>query len=409
MNFLADSISPKYPFKDTFQKDIERNTREFFQKTYGGALSKGSRRSPNKSLYQAHVRQLLEDAHEEIIVDGHCVNRLVYLEVKTTEKGIFVTAHPEETIERIQKSGDLRPQRGLIEPVLNTFRWAIGAGVEFPLGLDIKIFFWLADKPPWTDKQGFPIFIPSGIPYGLNFPLYPDVSYFYMQFDKKYTGEGLTFDAYKRIFDASPNSTLEDIVYFKGADTTRYNSKLRSYIVNELPKMIGKEHTDLAIVDGFTQFDPLYTDGQGKRYLLDLPGLFPWSVRLKFLFLFNGGPTVIKVNERWVANDRSWADPVKPWQQWIDTFLPEEAYISVTHTHTQMIKKFKDDIKSTKRAEGINRVNREKTVKKIAEIQKRDLRAPDPELGHKIVTKLSNDRIYQMIFRTIMTLHALGR
>ena len=85
---------------------------------------------------------------------------------------------------------------------------------------------------------------------------------------------GIDLDAYKRIFDASPNSTLEDIVYFKGADTTRYNSKLRSYIVNELPKMIGKEHTDLAIVDGFTQFDPLYTDGQGKRYLLDLPDYF---------------------------------------------------------------------------------------------------------------------------------------
>jgi hypothetical protein len=186
MNYLTESISPKYPFRDTFQKNIERNTVDFFHNTYG----KG--KNILKAKYFKHLRDLdkislsTEDDNDFIKL------RLIYLEFKSTSKGLTIKAQPEKILDSLLAKGDLRVKYGLIGPFLNCFKWALDNNLEIPSKLDAKIYFWIADKPPW-DVSGLPVFIPSAIPSGLDLPLFPDISYFYMQFEKKYTGEGIDF------------------------------------------------------------------------------------------------------------------------------------------------------------------------------------------------------------------------
>lgn len=401
MNYLSDSISPKYPFRDTFQKNIERNTSEFFHNTYG----KG--KTILKTKYFEHMRNLSELSVTPIDEDKL---RLIWLEIKTLDKGrsVSIKAHPEKILNGLLAKGDLRVRYGLIGPFLKCFKWASENGLEIPSNLDARIYFWMADKPPW-DVSGLPVFIPSAVPAELNLPLFPDISYFYMQFEKKYTGDGVDYNTLKDLFNQDENTPLEPILYFKGADTTRHNSDIRNTVVKDMKKYLPVKSLDLEITDGFKKFDPLFKDGLHKQYLLDLPGKFPWSARFKMLFLFNNNPTVIKVNERWVANDDSWADPEEPWKQWVDTFLPSSAYLSVTHVHTQIVKSYERDWEVKKEVDLINKFAREDTLEKIASLIKEESVPEDQNLGRKILRELSSERIYQMMFRLVMTMHVLNK
>lgn len=402
MNYLTESISPKYPFRDTFQKGIERNTTEFFHNTYG----KG--KSILKAKYFKHLRDLNKISSTTEENNDYTKLRLIWLEFKSTSKGLTIKAQPEKILDSLLAKGDLRVKYGLIGPFLNCFNWAIENKLEIPSNLDAKIYFWVADKPPW-DVSGLPVFIPSAVPSNLDLPLFPDISYFYMQFEKKYTGVGIDWNKTKRLFQKNENKPLSPIIYFKGADTTKHNSDLRRSIVDDMKNYFPKKELDLEITDGFKKFDPLFEDGLHKKYLLDLPGKFPWSVRFKMLFLFNNSPTVIKVNERWVANDDSWADPEEPWKQWVDTFLPDSAYLSVTHVHTQITKMYEGDMRTKKKVDIINKNAREDTLEKIRDLVKEDKKPKEPELGHKILSELSTERIYQMMFRLVLTMHALNK
>lgn len=403
MNYLNESISPKYPFRDSFQKSIEKNTFDFFHNTYGKA------KTVLKAKYFKHLRELekisLNDSLDDKS-DSFSKLRLIWLEIKSTTKGITIKAQPEKILDSLLAKGDLRVRYGLIGPFLNCFGWALKNNLEIPKNLDAKIYFWIADKPPW-DVSGLPVFIPSAIPSGLDLPLFPDISYFYMQFEKKYTGEGIDYNKTKDLFQKDENKDLKPIIYFKGADTTRHNSDIRRAIVSDMKNYFPKKQLDLEITDGFKKFDPLFEDGLHKKYLLDLPGKFPWSVRFKFLFLFNNSPTVIKVNERWVANDDSWADPEEPWKQWVDTFLPNTAYLSVNHVHTQIVKSYEGNVKVKKEVDTINKNAREDTLERIKDLIESDEKPKEPELGYKILSELSTERIYQMMFRLVLTMHAL--
>lgn len=406
MNCLTESISPKYPFRDAFQKSIEKNTTDFFHNTYG----KG--KNILKAKYFMHMRKLAElsESGSELKSTEEDKLRLIWLEIKTLDKGksVSIKAHPEKILNGLLAKGDLRVRYGLIGPFLKCFKWASENGLEIPSNLDARIYFWMADKPPW-DVTGLPVFIPSAVPAELDLPLFPDISYFYMQFEKKYTGDGVDYNTIKSLFAQDENENKRPILYFKGADTTRHNSDLRRTVVSDMKKHLPTKDLDLEITDGFKKFDPLFEDGLHKKYLLDLPGKFPWSVRFKMLFLFNNYPTVIKVNERWVANDDSWADPEEPWKQWVDTFLPSSAYLSVMHTHTQIVKIYEKNAKIKKDVDIINKNAREDTLEKIASLIKDEAKPENPHLGHKILNELSTERIYQMMFRLVMTLYTLNK
>lgn len=406
MNFLSDSFSPKLPFRDKFQRNIEGNTRNFFRNKY--VYQDGKRSAVNKTMFFSDVRKI--EAYIKESKDDTFKARLIYVDIIAMNggKSLSVKAYPENIIDSLTKKGDFRVKRGLIEPFLKCFEWANKNDLTIPPKLEARVYFWLADKPSW-EFNNVPIFIPSGIPGGLSLPLFPDVSYFYYQPESKYTGEGLDWEEQKDLYTAS-NPITPGTVYFKGADTTQHNSDIRKDISKSLGDLIGPSKVDIRVGNVFGEaFKPLYSDALGNQYLLDLPGCFPWSVRFKMLFLLQGSPTIIKVNERWRASDGSWEDSEEPWIQWFDTFLDSSAYLSITHNHIQILKEQVRDKAIKLEVDTINANNREDTINGIVELVESDGEAINKTLGHDTVMTLSSDRIYQMMYRLVITLHTLNR
>jgi hypothetical protein len=400
MNFLSANISPKLPFRDAFQKQIEADTREFIQKRYGTS------KTVNQRIFFRDMRTLEERSIKDAS-DG--VSRLIKVEITNLKGCIVLNVEPKEIVNQFKEKGDYRIKEGIVKPLLDALLWANRRKLEIPPKLEVELYFWIADKPAW-DINNLPVFIPGGMPPGINLPLFPDISYFFYQPDAKYAGRGLIWDETKKLFEGdNPILPDEDRLYFRGCDTTRFNSEIRGEITKSLSKYIEPKYLDLHITDVCDDktFIPLHVEGKGKSHLLDLPGKFPWSTRTKFLFLFEGSPTIIRVNERWVASDDSWEDPEDPWMQWIDTFLPRAAYVEVFHKHTQLVKTDMSAV-SKRNTHIVNKNAREDTLQEIAEAFAEGI-AKNPTVGHDIVMELSSDRIYQYLFRLILTMNALNK
>jgi hypothetical protein len=121
----------------------------------------------------------------------------------------------------------------------------------------------------------------------------PDISYFYYQPSAKYAGKGLIWDETKKLFEegsAGDPESGQDVLYFRGCDTTKFNSNIRGEISKCLGKYIDKKHLDITVfnVNDTSKFRSLHEEGKGKMNFLELPGKFPWSNRIKMLFLFEG-------------------------------------------------------------------------------------------------------------------------
>ena len=415
MNFLNSTISPKFPYRDPFQYCIENSTRNFIQKKYGTFKTLNRKIFFNDMIKIEERCKLDASTPSGTSASSGPSSRLIRIEIRANGPRISLKSYPLEVVDEFTKKGDFRIKEGIVGPLLNCLRWANKNNIDIPSKLEADIYFWIADKPSW-DIDNLPIFIPSAIPPTMNLPLFPDISYFYYQPSAKYAGKGLIWDETKKLFEG-PNFSSDgdaersqDVLYFRGCDTTKFNSNIRGEISKCLGKYIDKKHLDITVfnVNDTSKFRSLHEEGKGKMNFLELPGKFPWSNRIKMLFLFEGSPNIIKVNERWVASDGTWEDPEDPWIQWIDGFLPRNTYAEVMHTHTQVVKT--DRRGCTKNLEIINKNAIEDTLESIADVyNKRDEIHCDKELGHRIVTELTSDRINQYLFRLILTMNHLNK
>lgn len=358
MHLLCNSISSKYPFRDPFQKDIETNTHDFLAKQYG------TQKNVNKKRFFLDMIYL-----EELALRDNF--NLIWVEIKSKDNSISVKAYPEETVDNIPEI-----KEGIIGPILKSFRWANQNGLDIPRNLDLKLFFWISDGIS-ADLNNYPVFVTHRIPDGMNLMLFPDIHYFWNQ--------GLSWDETKELFKGE-NKNQEDIIFFQG----NTSSGIARYLADNIESVEIEE-------------DPgdLHKEGRGKRFLLDLPesGLF------KYLFLFEDSPVVIRVTENWEDSDNGWVE-------WIDTLIPKSAYLQVVHRHIDD-SKVEDRRRKSKIME-LNQGFQKRTLNKLTDTLEEYLEDPElvieePDLGHKIVSNLSNDRIYQLIYRTILTFQFLNR
>jgi hypothetical protein len=120
-------------------------------------------------------------------------------------------------------------------------------------------------------KVDIPVFnfsLPIGI-QGLIFPNF-DI-YDFPIYDKKYN-----FDEMKNIIQNHPIKKIDNDLFFRGAPNSKNKSKIREKMQNEkIPFNIKLNQPEF--IGNF----------KNHKYLLDLPGVKPWSVRLKYLFLMN--------------------------------------------------------------------------------------------------------------------------
>lgn len=210
--------------------------------------------------------------------------------------------------------------RHLLKILENTLDWINLKNLNFVLPKrDFKIYFDVSDCF-YNDSEGYPIFVQSR-PKNLNIPLYPDHTYFRMEFEN---GKSYDWDQIKEIFREKREikPPVKKIKFFRGVDSTSNpyggdNSNIRG-LLGEL----SMKDSDVFIkVFSATEIKrktvPLYNDC-GYEIYLDLPGNFPWSYRKKFLYLTGGD--VVQVQSFWESDDMKESFS-NPWVQFIDLIL----------------------------------------------------------------------------------------
>jgi hypothetical protein len=128
---------------------------------------------------------------------------------------------------------------------------------------DTIIILHIADGYSYDDNPIFNYALPDG-KLGL---IFPDFNFI------KYNLVG-TFDDNKNLFDNYKSNKIHNDIYFKGNKTSAKKSRIREKLENE-----NKPFN--VIVSNEIHEEPYKM--KDHKYLLDLPGFKPWSIRFKFL------------------------------------------------------------------------------------------------------------------------------
>lgn len=207
------------------------------------------------------------------------------------------------------------------------------------------LHLFISDKAPFLkqDNFNFPLFVITkrrNIPFNL----FPDNTINCMTLQKKYAGRCFNWDQIKELiykYEIKDLNKKEDIIYFKGVDSTDYNHNIRAnlkkyavkhnleidkinkktnFLINKklnktkkykrgdkLKKTkrnntnnFNKIKLDIKL-DAKTNYEPIYNFGRYK-YLINLPGRYPWSNRLKYLPLFNSHIIDVLVRTKYYGN-----------------------------------------------------------------------------------------------------------
>lgn len=253
-----------------------------------------------------------------------------------------------------------------------------------------KIYFDVSDTY-YEDSEGYPIFVHAR-PKNVDIPLFPDHTYFKMNFDTSFIGnfdkKFFNWDEAKEIFKQCREikSPVKKSIFFRGVDSTSNpscgdNSNIRNVLANLSDKdILSKDHRVIIKVFPVSEIKkktiPLYEDCGYETYL-DLPGNFPWSYRKKFLYLTGGD--VIQV---YSYNEKS---SKYNWIQFIDLILNDFDTITIDFNYIS-------DKDNTERIKDL--YNRFKHISRLNpnQIEKR----------LKFIEMLNMDRLYQYMAKMLL-------
>ncbi len=125
-----------------------------------------------------------------------------------------------------------------------------------------------------------------------------------------------TFNEVKQLItEYSPPTIINDI-YFKGNNVTIRKSKIREQLMTAIKPF------NIVTIKDFSEEIP---NLKNHKYLIDLPGYKPWSVRLKYLLLM--GRPIIRVS---FYNSKF--NELSHWRQYYDCYFKEnEDYIHLKY------------------------------------------------------------------------------
>jgi len=196
----------------------------------------------------------------------------------------------KKIIEQFKESQDFRIVYKY-RMVKKTLEWCKRNNLTVP---NTTLHFWITDAYPFYHENynHFPLFVDSR-PQNLNIPIFPDVTFECFTVDKKYSDRCLQWDTTKRIIKRNANHDIKDKqkkFYFKGTDTTRRHNNMRFNIKNW---SLTNEINGTILLDAWKNYEPIYKTSE-YFYLLNLPGHYGWSNRLKYLYLMKS--IVININ-----------------------------------------------------------------------------------------------------------------
>ena len=260
---------------------------------------------------------------------------------------------------------------------------------------DTTIYIWISDRVPWYNDidQHFPIFI-FAKPRNSNFLIFPDNTFDCLTIDQKYRGDCKDWDSVKKlIIDNCSELKFEkkiNKIFFKGTSTTKTNSKIRENLEDFSKK--NNKWLDVKL-DAWQHYMRL--DNFCKyKFLLNLPGHYPWSNRFKYLFLMKS--IVINVDVYTIDIEGAYSD--LPWDTFINYIVePKKHYINLEMKYyVTTNKELNEKCKKMNMDENLiifdklkkiyNNSNHEKMINK----------------SFKRVSKLKNKHVYEYIYNCIL-------
>ncbi len=188
--------------------------------------------------------------------------------------------------------------------------------------IETCILIYLSDRIIWHIKdvdKTIPLCVYAQ-PNNFNYILIPDNTFHINSDDKRYGKHGLNWESQKQLFtntnaelelkelsldnnlnndldndldndlyidlDSNTNIIKQNAIFFKGVDTTDKNHNLRYYIKHRLKTDKDNEFKNAMIYEWLTPSNYESVKSFTKyKFLLNLPGRYPWSTRLKYLYL----------------------------------------------------------------------------------------------------------------------------
>ena len=250
-------------FTDAYQRNLEYHLERVFSYFFSSGLNKG-------------IVDVLQNEYKAGIVKAHA------LVTYTINMNTVVMGSEAKLIE------DDRPaeMKRLLE---NTICWCQKHQLTVP---ETTLHVYIADRFPFCEESldRFPIFV-FAKPRNYNFPIVPDYSFVKFNCYEKYNGKALDWDEVKEKFETFTPAEQKNVIYFKGTDTTNRNNNIRKTF-----KMFASLKMPIKmeiLLDAWQSYEPVWYLKQYK-YLLNLPGRYPWSVRMRYLALT--GRIVINVD-----------------------------------------------------------------------------------------------------------------
>ena len=208
--------------------------------------------------------------------------------------------------------------------ISKTLKWCKKNKLPVP---NTTLYIWISDRFPWYVQKldTFPIWVYAR-PKNIKMPIFPDNTFECLQLQEKYKGKCYDWDSIKQIVNSEcKNNKKSSIIYFKGTPTTRRVSRIRE----DLKEYHKKFNIPIKILlDAWEVYEPVYKFCE-YLYLLNLPGHYPWSNRLKYLFLMDS--IVINVNVNTVNIDPEYTDP--HYITLIDYIVDNKDYIEILYNY----------------------------------------------------------------------------
>ena len=275
----------------------------------------------------------------------------------------------------------------------DTLKWALNNNKKIP---NTTLYFWISDRIPWSKNidEKIPIYVVAK-PKNTNFIIFPDNTFNCITLEEKYNGVCYDWDKVKKIIlDKANKIEFEDKnnkMFFKGASTTKRNSKIRENL-HELSKDTKWLSINLDAWYAYISMDKF----SEYKYLLNLSGHYPWSNRLKYLFLMNS--IIINVDIETVNTSTNIIEP--RWLSFINLITkPNKHYINLK------MKYYWSNNKDEKlKNQELNYNESVRIFKKLKKIFNNDTKnyLPIVEKGFKRVSKLQNEHIYEYAYNCIV-------
>jgi hypothetical protein len=202
--------------------------------------------------------------------------------------------------------------------------------------IDTCILFWISDRFIYEIKnidKLIPICLYAA-PKNKNYIIIPDSTFSYMDETKRYASNGLDWKQQKKLFETTDSNTNTHTdtdtkinkIFFRGADTTSTHHNLRSYIMQRLEKESNVEFKNVMNYQFLTSSNyESVKVFKNYKFNLNLPGHYPWSTRLKYLYLAK--TFIINVRVNTIINKS--IEIEEHYKSFIDLVVPDSYCINI--------------------------------------------------------------------------------